>query len=313
MKLVFAGTPDAALPSLSALLGSRHEVVAVVTRPDARSGRGRSLVASPVAGLADRHGLEVLKPARPSDPEFLARLAQLGPDCCPVVAYGGLLPQEALDIPPQGWVNLHFSVLPAWRGAAPVQRALMAGDEVTGATTFRLVRELDAGPTYGLFTETIRDDDTAGTLLGRLAEHGAQLLVATLDGIEDGSLEERPQPAEGVSLAPKLTVAEAEVTWSDAAYAIDRRIRGCTPAPGAWTTLEGQRVKIGPVKPRPDTTELGPGDLAFGKRSVLVGTGTHAVELTHVQTPGKPRMAAADWSRGLRTASARFGDRVREG
>ncbi len=307
MRLVFAGTPAVALPSLRAVLDSHHEVTAVVTRPDARAGRGRSLAASPVAALAAEHGLEVLKPPRAGDPDFLARLAELAPDCCPVVAYGGLLSQRALDIPARGWVNLHFSLLPAWRGAAPVQRSLMAGDEVTGATTFRLVQELDAGPTYGLFTETVRPDDTAGTLLERLAEHGAELLVATLDGIEDGTVEERPQPVEGVSLAPKLQVPEAEIDWSRSAYAVDRHIRGCTPAPGAWTTLEGGRLKVAPVALRTEMGELGPGDVAVGKNAVLVGTGTHAVELTSVQPAGKPRMRAADWARGLHRSSVRLG------
>ncbi len=309
MRLVFAGTPQAAVPSLTAILGSRHELVAVVTRPDAPSGRGRSVAASPVAQVAAGVGIKVLKPRRPSEPAFLARLSQLAPDCCPVVAYGGLLPPPALDIPPKGWVNLHFSVLPAWRGAAPVQRALMAGDEVTGATTFRLVEQLDAGPIYGLLTETVRPEDTAGSLLARLAEHGAQLLVRTLDGIEDGALEAQPQPVEGVSLAPKVKVEDAQVTWTDAADGIDRHIRGCTPAPGAWTTVGRQRVKLGPVGVRPDVDGLAAGEVAVEKNAVLVGTGTHAVELDMVQAPGKPWMRAADWARGRRTETTRFGTR----
>ncbi|MEJ7689117.1 MAG: methionyl-tRNA formyltransferase [Nocardioidaceae bacterium] len=307
MRLVFAGTPAVALPSLRALLDSHHEVIAVVTRPDARAGRGRSLTAAPVATLAAEREIEVLKPARAGDPDFLTRLVELAPDCCPVVAYGGLIPQRVLDVPSLGWVNLHFSLLPSWRGAAPVQRSLMAGDQVTGATTFRLVQELDAGPTYGLCTETVRPDDTAGTLLERLAEHGAELLVATLDGIEGGTIEERPQPVEGVSLAPKLQVQEAEIDWSRSAYAVDRHIRGCTPDPGAWTMLGSERLKVAPVAMRAEVGELGPADVALGKNSVLVGTGTHAVELTNVQPAGKPRMRAADWARGLRRTSVRFG------
>ena len=307
MRLVFAGTPDVALPSLRALLDSRHEVAAVVTRPDAPAGRGRRLTASAVAELADERGIETLKPAKAGDPAFLERLREIGPDCCPVVAYGELLPQEVLDIPPRGWLNLHFSVLPAWRGAAPVQRSLMAGDEVTGATVFRIVKELDAGPTYGLFTERIRPDDTAGVLLDRLADYGAGLLVTTLDGIEDGILEEREQDPELVSVAPKLTVEEAEIDWSRPAFAVDRHIRGCTPFPGAWTTLAGQRLKVGAARAREDRSELGPGDLAIGKHAVLVGTGTHALELDEVQPPGKPRMRAADWARGLHVSPARLG------
>lgn len=307
MRVVFAGTPESALPSLRALLGSRHEVVAALTRPDAPRGRGRRMAASPVAEVAAEQGLPVLKPASPRDPGFLAELRTLRPDCCAVVAYGALLPQPALDIPPQGWVNLHFSVLPAWRGAAPVQRALIAGEEVTGATTFRIVKELDAGPTYGLLTETIRPEDTAGTLLARLAQHGAGLLVATLDGIEDGSLEARPQPAEGVSLAPKLSVEEAQVRWGEPAFAIDRLIRGCTPAPGAWTRFDGDRLKLGPVSLRPAAPVLAPGELSTNKNAVLVGTGTHPVELGDVQPHGKPRMSAADWARGLRSSAAMLG------
>src|SRR6201986_1660747 len=204
MRLVFPGTPETAVPALDALLASRHEVAAVVTRPDAPAGRGRRVEASPVARRAAAAGLEVLTPGRPRDPEFLARLREISPDCCPVVAYGALLPQAALDIPAHGWVNLHFSILPAWRGAAPVQHAIAHGDDVTGASTFLIVRELDAGPVYGVLTEPVpvagmfriggalgggrvygvrpepvRADDPRGTLLGRRARAGADLLVAT--------------------------------------------------------------------------------------------------------------------------------------
>jgi methionyl-tRNA formyltransferase len=300
MRVLFAGTPDAALPSLQAVLNSGHEVVAVLTRPDAERGRGRRTGASPVAAVARAEDLEILQPRTPREPAFLARLAEIAPDCCAVVAYGGLLPESALRVPTSGWVNLHFSLLPAWRGAAPVQRAIMAGDEVTGATTFRLVKELDAGPTYGCVTEAIRADDTTGTLLARLAEHGAGLLVATLDGIESGSLRAREQPVDGVSLAPKLTVEEAEVDWSRPAFAIDRHIRGCTPSPGAWTRFAGQRVKLGPVQTRGDAGPLAPGELAISKSVVLVGSATSPVELVEVQPPGKALMGAADWARGLR-------------
>jgi methionyl-tRNA formyltransferase len=215
-----------------------------------------------------------------------------------VVAYGALLPGSLLDIPTHGWVNVHFSVLPAWRGAAPVQHALWAGDEVTGATTFRIVPELDAGPTYGLMTERIRPEDTAGDLLARLALGGATLLVATLDGIEDGSLEARPQPEDGVSLAPKITVDDARVDWTEPAMAVDRRIRACTPDPGAWTTWHGERVKLGPVTPSDGA--LPPGELLVGKHAVTVGTGTAALRLGWVKAFGKKEMPAADWARGVR-------------
>ncbi|MEV7802555.1 methionyl-tRNA formyltransferase [Microbispora sp. NPDC088329] len=301
MRLVFAGTPETALPSLRALLDSpRHEVAAVVTRPDAQSGRGRKVHPSPVAQLAEESGIEVLKPAKAGDPEFLDRLRAIGPDCCPVVAYGALLPQAALDIPAQGWINLHFSVLPAWRGAAPVQHAVLHGDDVSGASTFRIVKELDAGPVFGVLTEPIRSGDTSGTLLARLAEAGAGLLLATLDGVEDGTLEARPQPADGVSLAPKITVEDARIDWAAPAMRVDRLIRACAPAPGAWAEFRGQRVKIGPVRLAPDADELAPGEIAATRKSVLVGTGTHPVELGEVQPQGKRQMAAAEWGRGVR-------------
>ena len=304
MRLVFAGTPETAVPALDALLKSRHEVAAVVTRPDAPAGRGRRVEASPVASRAASAGLEVLTPDRARDPEFLARLRELAPDCCAITAYGALIPDEALAIPAHGWVNLHFSLLPAWRGAAPVQRAIMAGDDITGATTFRLVRELDAGPVFGMVTEPIRDGDTAGDLLERLAVSGAGLLVATMDGIETGSLEAREQPADGVSLAPKVTSGEARVSWAHPALAVGRQIRGCTPQPGAWTELAGTRLKLGPLASLDagDGAPLAPGEMAIERSRVLVGTGSTRVELGEVQPHGKRPMAAAAWARGLRLA-----------
>ncbi|MCG8969944.1 methionyl-tRNA formyltransferase [Streptomyces flaveolus] len=303
MKLVFAGTPEVAVPALDALIASgRHEVAAVVTRPDAPAGRGRRLVASPVAERAEEAGIEVLKPAKPRDPEFLERLREIAPDCCPVVAYGALLPRVALDVPAQGWVNLHFSLLPAWRGAAPVQHALMAGDEITGASTFLIEEGLDSGPVYGTVTETIRPTDTSGDLLTRLAFAGAGLLAATMDGIEDGSLKAVPQPAEGVTLAPKITVEDARIDWAAPALRVDRVVRGCTPAPGAWTTFRGERLKLVQALPVPDRTDLAPGQLAAGKNNVYVGTGSYAVELLWVQAQGKKPMRAADWARGVRIA-----------
>ena len=298
VKLVFAGTPDIALPVLEALIASRHEVVAVVTRPDAPVGRGRRLEASPVAKRAKELGLEVLKPLKASDPDFQDRLRQLEPDCCPVVAFGAILPEAALVIPKHCWVNLHFSVLPAWRGAAPVQRSIMAGDEVTGASVFRIVAALDAGPMFGLLTERIRDTDTAGDLLERLAQHGAGLLVDALDHIEDGDIEAHPQTEQGLSYAPKLTVDDARVDWTRPAFAVDRQIRGCTPAPGAWTMLNGERFKLGPVVIGTEST-LAPGQIAITKKTVAVGTATTDVILGEVQPHGKKPMAAADWGRGV--------------
>jgi methionyl-tRNA formyltransferase len=311
MRLVFAGTPQAAVPALDALLASRHEVAAVVTRPDAPAGRGRKVEASPVAQRAAAAGLEVLTPDRVRDPEFLARVREIGPDCCPVVAYGALLPQAALDIPPNGWVNLHFSILPAWRGAAPVQHAILHGDEVTGASTFLIVKELDAGPVFGVLTEPVRPDDTSGTLLGRLARSGAELLVATLDGIEDGTVQAVPQPAEGVSFAPKITPDDARVDWKLPAHVVDRQVRACTPDPGAWTELEGVRLKLGPFTLDPGTAalpDLAPGELQAGRHAVFAGTGSRPVLLGDVQAPGKRRMTALEWARGLRSAGpVRFG------
>jgi methionyl-tRNA formyltransferase len=311
--VVFAGTPEVALPALEAIAASRHELVGVVTRPDAPAGRGRRLVASPVAQWVEERAealaVPVLKPDHPRDPDFQAALAALEPDCCPVVAYGALLPESALRIPAHGWVNLHFSVLPHWRGAAPVQHAILAGDEVTGATTFRIVKELDAGPTFGLMTQTIRPDDTAGTLLAKLAEGGAGLLVSTLDGIEDGSLEARPQPDDGVSYAPKVLVEDARVDWTDPAIAVDRVVRACTPAPGAWTTYAGERMKLAPVTVAGDRDALGPGMLEVTKNAVHVGTATAPVQLHEVTPFGKKAMPAADWARGARVPSgARLGD-----
>lgn len=308
LRLLFAGTPEAAVPSLEALLASDHEVVAVLTRPDARSGRGRKVSRSPVAERADTAGLPVLQPRSPREPEFLAQLADLAVDCAPVVAYGALVPPAALDLPAHGWVNLHFSLLPAWRGAAPVQHALMAGDEVTGACTFRLEQGLDTGPVFGVVTEPIGPRDTAGDLLGRLAVSGARLLVATLDGIAAGTLEPRPQPAEGVSLAPRIETADAQVDWALPSHVVDRRVRGVTPAPGAWTTWRGDRLRVGPVEPLPTASALQPGEVSVGPSGVVVGTGRGSIRLGEVQPAGKRMLPAADWARGARPASGeRFG------
>lgn len=299
MRIVFGGTPDVAIPSLDALADSRHELVAAVTRPDAPSGRGKRLTASPVAQRAVELGIEVLKPQRPRDEEFVSRLTQIAPDCCPVVAYGALLPQRVLDIPRHGWVNLHFSLLPAWRGAAPVQHAILAGDQITGATTFRIVLELDAGPIFATVTEPVRPDDTAGDLLHRLSLSGARLLVDTLDGIQDGTLTPTPQPETDaqVSYASKINVEDARIDWTQPAEVVDRLVRACAPAPGAWTTFRGERFKINSA--RLSETVLPPGVLEITKRSVGVGTGTGTLQLGEVQAQGKKPMTAADWARGV--------------
>ena len=304
MRLVFAGTPEAAVPALQALLDSaRHEVVAVVTRPDAPAGRGQRLTRSPVGALADEAGIEVLTPRRPSEPDFLARLSALAPDCCPIVGYGALIRRAALDIPRYGWVNLHFSLLPAWRGAAPVQAAILHGDEITGASTFALEEGLDTGPVYGTVTEVIHPDDTAGELLFRLARAGAGLLVATLDGIADGTLHPVPQPAEGASYAPKITVEDAHINFGAPAFAVHRQMRAVTPAPGGWVVFRDQRLGVGPGR-LTDVGGLAPGELRVAKREVLVGTATAALRLGEITPPGKRAMPAPDWARGARPQSA---------
>ena len=331
MRLVFAGTPAPALPALRALVASRHTVAAVVTRPDAPVGRGKRMHRSPVAELAAELGLETLKPGRPNEGWFLDRLRAIAPDCCPVTAYGALLPQSALDIPPHGWVNLHFSVLPAWRGAAPVQHAILRGDDITGATTFQIVKELDAGPVFGTVTERVRPADTSGDLLARLALSGAELLVRTLDAIEDGTVRAVPQPSDGVSFAPKLTPADARVDWKLPAHLIDRQLRACTPDPGGWTEFGAGQPDPGQPDPgQPDPAQpgtarpglgrlklwpvtlaagaglasggsgLAPGELRVDRNAVYAGTGTVPVRLGDVQPQGKRRMPATDWARGLR-------------
>jgi methionyl-tRNA formyltransferase len=308
VRLVFAGTPEPALPALRSLIDSpRHEVIAVLTRPDAASGRHGKLQPSPVARLALEQDIPVLRPPRPNTPEFVAELSELAPDCCPVVAYGALLRDELLAVPAHGWVNLHFSLLPAWRGAAPVQAAIAAGDTVTGATTFQIEAAMDSGPVYGVVTEAVRLIDTAGDLLDRLAISGAALLSSTLDGIADGALTPVPQPADGVSVAPKVTVEQARVRWELPAQVVERRIRAVTPNPGAWTLIGDLRVKLGPVYIDTDAPNLpnplSPGDIHVDRRSVRIGTGSEPVRLGQVQAPGKKLMNAVDWARGARLDS----------
>lgn len=301
MKLVFAGTPEPAVVALQRLIDSDHEVVAVITRPDARKGRGRTLHPSPVAALADAHGIEVLKPtslkADTEDGQAIrARLAELAPDCIPVVAYGNLVTKDLLDVAPHGWVNLHFSLLPAWRGAAPVQAAIFAGDDITGATTFRIEEGLDTGPILGTLTQAIAPTDTSDTLLTSLAHSGAELLVATMDGLESGEMHPVPQAGEP-TYAAKITKEDARIDWSKPDFAIDRLIRAFTPAPGPWTQLGEERFKIGPVIMTEDNT-LAPGALSVSKTEVRIGTGTNDLIITQLQPPGKKMMHAADWARG---------------
>jgi methionyl-tRNA formyltransferase len=297
VRVLFAGTPTVAVPSLNALVEAGFDVVAVLTRPDAPIGRKRVLTPSPVAARAAELGIEVIRAAR-VDAETTARIAAVNPDVAAIVAYGGLIPPAALAVPRHGWVNLHFSLLPAWRGAAPVQRSVMAGDDITGAVTFRLEEGLDTGPVYGTLTEAVGQDDTAGELLERLSHSGAVLLAQTLSAIEAGKASPQTQSGD-VSLAPKLALEDGRLNWGHPALALGRQARGVTPEPGAWTVLHGQRIKLEPVRLRPDVSGLAPGSVAVEGKSVLVGTGSHAVELTRIQPAGKKMMSAADWARGL--------------
>ncbi len=316
MRILFAGTPETAVPSLHALLASEHDVVAVLTRPDAPAGRRGRPTASPVARAAADAGLPVHRPRSVRTPEFAEQLAVWSPDAVAVVAYGALIPAPLLAVPRHGWINLHFSLLPAWRGAAPVQAALRAGDEITGATTFRIDKDLDTGPVFGTVTERIRPTDTAGELLGRLADSGAALLVATMDGLASGTLHPKPQPADGISHAAKISTADARIDLATPALAVDRHIRSVTPHPGAWVESRWGRLRLGPVQlltepsgaghsdePVPGgrpPADLPPGELWVGKQQVLVGTATGPIRLGTVQAPGKRPMAAADWARGAR-------------
>jgi len=299
VRVLFAGTPAVAVPSLDSLVGAGFDVVAVLTRPDAPLGRKRVRTPSPVAARAAELGIEVIHAAK-VDADVTARIAAAAPDVAAIVAYGGLIPRAALDVPAHGWINLHFSLLPAWRGAAPVQRALIDGDDVTGAVTFRLEEGLDTGPVYGTLTESVGPEDTAGELLERLSHSGAVLLAQTLSAVDAGKAAAVPQQGD-VTLAPKLTLEDGRLEWQLPALAISRRSRGVTPEPGAWTTLDGQRIKLEPVRLRPQAAALPPGHVALDGKAVLVGTGSHPVELTRVQPAGKKMMAAADWARGQAT------------
>lgn len=321
MRVVFAGTPEVALPSLRALLDSRHEVLAVLTRPDARAGRGRTLRPSPVSALAHEAGVEVLTPPNARDAGFLARLADLAPDAVPVVAYGHLVPRAALDIPRHGWINLHFSLLPRWRGAAPVQRALIAGDTRTGACAFVLEEGLDTGPIIDSLATDVGDEESAGELLDRLALDGAPVLLRALDALEEGTATFTPQVG-APTHAPKLTRDEARLDWSAPAARLHDLVRGCTPAPGAWTTWSGTPLKVLQTRTCPPgrdgdadatttttpPTTLTPGRLRADRSRVLVGTGAGDLELVRVQPQGKKPMAAADWARGARIDGGTFDD-----
>ncbi|MCQ1995783.1 methionyl-tRNA formyltransferase [Arthrobacter sp. zg-Y1171] len=300
LRVLFAGTPAVAVPSLDALIDAGFDVVGVLTRPDAPLGRKKVLTPSPVAARAEELGLPVIRAAKVDD-EAIAAIAALEPDVAAIVAYGALVPARALTVPKHGWINLHFSLLPAWRGAAPVQHAVIAGDDITGASTFLLETGLDTGPVYGTLTETVRPEDTSGDLLERLSHSGAVLLAQTLSAVDAGAAVPVPQQGD-ITLAPKLSIDDARVDWQQPALAIRRRINGVTPEPGAWTTWDGSRFKIGAAKLRPDVTDLRPGQVRFtggGDAAAVVGTGSHGLELLRVQPAGKKMMPGADWARGL--------------
>ena len=303
MRVVFAGTPHIAVPTLTAIVAAGHQVAAVLTQPDAPGKRGRSLVSSHVSDAARELEIPVLTPVKASDPEVAAAIRDLDADVAAVVAYGQILRPELLGATRLGWVNLHFSVLPAWRGAAPVQRAIMAGDDVTGASTFLIDEGLDTGPVIGTLTERIHPTDTAGELLERLASMGAGLMVHSLEALVGGYAAPMSQGEDGVSYAHKLTREDAYVAWEFPAHIVDRQVRGVTPAPGAWTTLpDGTVAKIGPVRPR-SGPGLPPGQVR-GADEVLVGTGTHPVALTWIAPAGRKPMDATAWLRGARLSEA---------
>lgn len=304
MRVVLAGTPATAVTAFEHLLSSSHEVVGVLTRPPARSGRGRTLTPSPLAVAAAEHGLPVLDPDTPNDPSAHAALRDLRPDCVPVVAYGQLLQPATLALAPAGFINLHFSLLPAYRGAAPVQHALLAGEDMTGASTFVIDDGLDTGPIIGVVTEAIRPSDTTGTLLSRLADAGARLLVASLDAIADGTAHPQPQTSDGVSYAPKLTSADLHANPALPALALDRLLRAAAPTPGAWASIDGTRITLSPLAapagtPAPERLAIGE-VRSFGKDGIWWGTGSTPVRLGRVRPAGKNEMPAEDWWRGRR-------------
>jgi len=296
LRIVFAGSPAAAVPSLQALLDSEHEVVAVVTREDAPLGRKRVLTPTPVAVAAEEAGVLLLKANRigPLQPDLAAREPDLGV----IVAYGGLIREPLLSTPRLGWINLHFSLLPRWRGAAPVQRAIIAGDEVTGAAVFQLVPELDAGPVFATLEQPIGRNETAGHLLEVLADAGAGLLAGVVDDLAAGTAVAVEQEGEP-TLAPKLELADGRLDWSRPAAELDARVRGTTPEPGAFAVLDGdERLKVLDAAIAHGEAPLPPGAFDLRGGRLLVGTGTDPLHLVTVHPAGKKAMAAADWWRG---------------
>src|SRR6478752_3764004 len=284
MRLVFAGTPAVAVPSLLAL-AARHEVVAVITREDAPLGRKRVLTPSPVAAAAEERGLPVIRANRLRE-EATEQVRGLQPDLGVIVAYGGLVREPLLSLPRLGWVNLHFSLLPRWRGAAPVQHAVIAGDAETGAAVFQLVPELDAGDVFSELRRPIGPDETAGELLEALSVSGADLLADTVDGLAAGTLASEPQRGEPTP-APKLTIDDGRLDVTRPADEVYARLRGVTPEPGAHAMLGGERFKILRAARADDAAPLRPGAVEQHDRRILVGTGTTPLQLLTVQPAGK--------------------------
>lgn len=304
MRIVFAGTPEPALPSLRRLAASRHEIVGVVTRRDAPLGRKRVLTPSPVGSLAAELGLPVLKTDR-LDAEATDTITSWGADLGVIVAYGGLVREPLLSAPLHGWINLHFSLLPAWRGAAPVQHSLIAGDRVSGVSVFQLVPELDAGDVFAQTRHPVDRGATAGDLLAALADLGADTLADVVDAIADGAANAVPQVGEA-SLAPKLTLADGLLDFALPADTVLDRFRGTTPEPGAHTTIAGQRLKVLAARRGPDAP-LAPREIRLVGKDVLVGTADGTISLLSVQPAGRGAMPAPDWWRGLRAESIEAG------
>lgn len=291
MRIAFAGTPEVAVPVLDALINAGHDVAFVITRPDAPSGRGRVLTASPVSESALAHNIKCFKTIDLHS--LTAELAQV--DCVVVVAFGAMIPGDLLNVPQYGWINVHFSLLPHWRGAAPVQYAIKAGDDVTGVSAFQIDSGLDTGPVLGSIATAIKSGETSGELLARLAIEGAALMVATLSALDAGNIQAVPQPTTGVSVAPKISKDDARVSWQLPALAIERHIRAMTPDPGAWTMLGDQRIKLYPVQLAADVSHLAPGEVVKFENEILVGTGSHAVVLRELQQAGRNQVSAVQW------------------
>lgn len=323
LPILFAGTPEVAVPSLRELTkDSEHfDVRAVLTRPDAPTGRGRKLVPSPVKQAALELGLPVLESDPKNEDVFLEQLAATGAKAAAVVAYGKILRQNVLDALPLGWYNLHFSLLPQWRGAAPVQRAIWAGDDITGATVFRITRGMDCGPILAQFTTKIEPHENSGDLLARLANDGAPLLAASLRGMETGEIVPVDQDQTPQEVAQKITVEDAHIDFHAPDFAVDRQIRACTPNPGAWCELHAddennaEPITLHVLRAVPadandphaqDFNQLDPGKLLAGKKQVWVGTLSGALELLEVKAQGKKAMKAADWARGARLSAAAY-------